>query len=328
MSTLLILTITVFSLLDLRHYQKQQNVRERPDQTFKYATIFLIHWIPVCWIIVFWLRQSRFSNLLSVSQSRFLSTSTSTNESDTTVNLNTMPGGGRGEPSSFLTSRLYNWTVALKVAIFLTATKNTLFFYNEISMNNSASLENYMDSVTERFLYDFGLESSLNRADNPIILIPIGYMAAVIHFLLEFLIYMFDQLCLTAASMTFATCQHFLDEFRNLVGRRRRHSGWGNNNGDGVPAHSITSPPIITEQCLKKISTVYLDLLALLSAINLIFGPCMVMFFMYLYPLFIWSVFDSVQNNSLIENLIRVHDIGMLCCVTGIAAEASSKVSH
>lgn len=300
MSTLLLTIITLFSLLDLRHYDKEYNLRERPDQTFQYATIFIVHWIPVCWMFVFWLRRSHFTHLLDVCQTRFIQFPGSNNEREKNY----------GYSAAYF--RILKWAWMLKVTICMMGVKNVLLIYNEIV--SEGSLLKYLDSQGKRFLYDIWLEKNTDIMENPEILSAIGYVAAVVRFILEFVIYMFDQWCLTAAAMSYTTCQHFLDDFRKLAS-----SEW--NDGEAPSGQRM-------EQRLRQISTTYLDMMAILDGFNKIYGICIVMFFMYLYPLFIWSVFDSVQNNSLIDNIIKIHDLSMLCLVTVIAAEASSKVSE
>ncbi|CAL8144760.1 unnamed protein product [Orchesella dallaii] len=296
LSTLLITLIILYSVLDLR-WHLEYSLKENPEDTFSQATGVLYHMISICWGLTFWLRGDCFDDLLSVcqyhthhKQLHFIAENTS------------------------ITSKNLSWKLILflKIAMLLTFAR----FLNSVYYLCNGSIEGYLNYVIGNTLYnlyvrhDKQTEIETEVRLNSTLLNSAAYALVPIDVLFEFIGIIFEQFCLTGAVITYAACENFSEKFE-------KSSVSSNGNCSASQTQTV----------IKGIISSYLDLISTIASINKVFGPSILLFFMKLYPLFIWSAFNRVENDSVSEIMMKWLDMAYLVSFIGIAATANAKVS-
>ncbi|CAL8144763.1 unnamed protein product [Orchesella dallaii] len=297
LSALLVTLVILYTLLDLRFFL-EQNIKEKPEDLFRYATGFIIHIIPICWAMTFWMRADSFDEILYVCQCPALQKPLRIVSEDASIS-----------------SKQPSWKLIwfLHITIFISFVRFLIRFY---VYNGDGSVETYLNFISGNVLYNLymkddkfsGIETE--ERTNSTFLFSATYALAVIGILFDFMLLMFEQFCLTGAVMVYATCGNFHDQLEN-----------------SKVSLNEKSSALQMNKIIREISSSYLDLVSKVEIINKMFGPSILLFFMYLYPLTVWSIFDRKEDGTFLEALITGYDVVILVAVTGVAAAANGRIS-
>ncbi|CAL8144784.1 unnamed protein product [Orchesella dallaii] len=300
LSTLAIALVLLYCFLDLRLIVVY-NLKQKPEEAFRRATFFIQHLMPICWAITFWLKAASFDDFLSVCQY--------------STHLQQMQSQFNAEDIC-ITSKKPSWKLIwfLKITLFITFAR----FLNAQYYFHDGSVEVYLNFIISRALFNLymikgGKFVSIKNEErlSSTLLTTSSYALVPTDIQFGFIGMIFEQFCLIGAVMVYAACGDFSERFESW-----RVSLYTNSSASQ------------TQKVIKGISKCYLDLVSTVESINKIFGPSVILFFMYLYPLLIWTVFNRNYDDSVSEILFKGFDVANLVLVVGIAAAANGKLGE